>query len=145
MKDNKLFSKKQFGFLSGRSIVLQLLKVLDRWTEILDSGGSVDVIYCDFRKAFDTVPHRRLMSVLEYYGICDPVLSWVGDFLSGRRQRVLVGGQSSVWHDVTSGIPQVSVLGPVLFVIYIDTRVENDTISDISLFADDAKVSNEIK
>ena len=145
MKDNKLFSKKQFGFLSGRSTVLQLLKVLDRWTKILDGGGSVDVIYCDFRKAFDTVPHRRLMSVLEYYGICDPVLSWVGDFLSGRRQRVLVGGQSSVWHDVTSGIPQGSVLGPVLFVIYINTMVENDTISDISLFADDAKVSNEIK
>ena len=144
MKDNKFLTKKQFGFLAGRSTVLQLLKVLDRWTEILDSGGCVDVIYCDFKKAFDTVPHRRLISVLDYYGVCDPVLSWIGDFLSNRRQRVLVNGQSSDWHDVISGIPQGSVLGPVLFVVYINTMVENETISDIFLYADDAKTFNAI-
>ena len=63
MLANNLFSLQQFGFLPGISTVLQLLKVLDKWTEILDGGGCVDVIYCDFKKAFDTVPHRRLMSV----------------------------------------------------------------------------------
>ena len=86
MKDNHLISRKQFGFLTGRSTVLQLLQVMDKWTEILDRGGCVDVVYCDFQKAFDTVPHRRLLTVLEYYGITDPVLSWVKDFLSERRQ-----------------------------------------------------------
>ena len=72
MKVNNLISRKQFGFLTGRSTVLQLLRVLDQWTEILDRGGCVDVIYCDFMKAFDTVPHRRLISVLQYYGVDDP-------------------------------------------------------------------------
>ena len=71
MKDNHLNSRKQFGFLTGRSTVLQLLQVMDKWTEILDRGGCVDVVYCDFQKAFDTVPHRRLLTVLEYYGIMD--------------------------------------------------------------------------
>ena len=144
MKVNNLISRKQFGFLSGRSTVLQLLRVLDQWTEILDRGGCVDVIYCDFMKAFDTVPHRRLISVLQYYGVDDPALSWIKDFLTDRRQRVIVNGQSSRWHTVTSGIPQGSVLGPVLFVVYINTMVENDTVSDIYLYADDTKVFKEV-
>ena len=67
MKDNLLFSDKQFGFIGGRSTSLQLFRVLDRCTEILDRGGCVDVIYYDFMKAFDTVPHGRLIQVLEYY------------------------------------------------------------------------------
>ena len=144
MKVNNLISRKQFGFLSGRSTVLQLLRVLDQWTGILDRGGCVDVIYCDFMKAFDTVPHRRLISVLQYYGVDDPALSWIKDFLTDRRQRVIVNGQSSRWHTVTSGIPQGSVLGPVLFVVYINTMVENDTVSDIYLYADDTKVFKEV-
>ena len=69
IKDNPILSDKQFGFLSGRSIVLQLLRVIDRWTEILDNGGVIDAIFCDFKKAFDTVPHNRLMDLLSYYGI----------------------------------------------------------------------------
>jgi hypothetical protein len=86
MKKNNLFSNQQYGFISGRSTVLQLIRVLDRWTEILDKGGSIDVIYCDFMKAFDKVPHRRLIEKLEYYGIGDPLLSWIRAFLSNRKQ-----------------------------------------------------------
>jgi hypothetical protein len=145
MKLNGLISKKQFGFLSGRSTVLQLLQVIDKWTDILDRGGCVDVIYCDFMKAFDTVPHRRLIAVLQYYGIDDPALSWIQDFLSERKQKVMVCGESSPWYNVLSGIPQGSVLGPVLFVIYINTMVEQDFKSDLYMYADDTKIFKEVR
>ena len=91
-----------------------------------------------------TVPHRRVLTVFEYYGITDPVLSWVKDFLSESRYKVVVGGQSSSWFEVTSGIPQGSVLGQVLFIIYINTMVEIDCVSDIYLYADDTKIFHEI-
>ena len=78
MKDNLLFTDRQFGFLGGRSTTLQLLKVLDDWTEVLDRGGYVDVVYCDLMKAFDTVPHGRLIQVLEYYGVDSLIVKWIG-------------------------------------------------------------------
>jgi hypothetical protein len=144
MNRNNYFSDKQYGFISGRSTVLQLIRVLDTWTEILDRGGCVDVIYCDFMKAFDKVPHKRLCQVLQYYGITGSVLSWITDFLTDRRQRVLVNGVESAWHDVLSGIPQGSVLGPILFVIYINSLPGVATNSHVYLFADDTKVFREI-
>ena len=97
MKTNKLFSNKQYGFISGRSTILQLLSVLDRWTEILDEGGVIDAVYMDFQKAFDTVPHRRLIEKIKYYGISDPLLGWLEDFLKDRKQRVAVNGKYSAW------------------------------------------------
>ena len=78
--------------IAGRSTTLQLLKVLDKWTENFDRGGVVDVAYCDFMKAFDTVPHKRLINVLQYYSFQDPVLSWVKAFLFNRRQRIVING-----------------------------------------------------
>ena len=72
---NKLFTNKQFGFLKGRSATLQLFNVIDEWTALHDDGVSVDVLYTDFQKAFDTVPHRRLLVKLASYGITGKVLT----------------------------------------------------------------------
>ena len=87
---NKLISIKQHGFTPGRSCVTQLLDTLDHWTEILDRGGSVDVVYMDFRKAFDSVPHRRLTQKVEAHGIKGNLLKWIQDFLSERTQQVSI-------------------------------------------------------
>ena len=139
MKENKFFSRKQYGFISGHSTTLQLLTVLDKWTEALDTGYSVDCVYMDYAKAFDTVPHRRLIYKLSTYGITDKVISWVKDFLSNRIQQVGVQGEESSWRSVTSGIPQGSVLGPLLFVIFINDLPDCVT-SEAYLFADDTKI-----
>jgi len=139
MKANKAFSPKQYGFISGRSTCLQLLKVIDQWTEAIDDGKTVDTIYLDFMKAFDTVPHRRLIGKLRSYDVTDPILSWIKSFLTGRVPQVSINGAQSEWMNVTSGIPQGSVLGPVLFVIYLNDLPEC-VISEAYLFADDTKL-----
>lgn len=141
---NNILSNKQFGFLSGRSTVLQLLTVLDKWTEVLNKGNAVDVIFCDFQKAFDTVPHKRLIEVLLHYGINDPLLSWITDFLNGRKMEVNVSGHKSGLFDVTSGVPQGSVLGPILFILYINILIEKSETSNIYLYADDLKLFREV-
>jgi hypothetical protein len=92
MEENKLFTDCQYGFRNKRSTVLQLLKVLDQWTELLDEGNCLDVLYLDFSKAFDTVPHCRLLNKLQAYGIKGKILEWVTDFLTNRRQRVSISG-----------------------------------------------------
>ena len=134
LKDNSLLSDKQFGFLGGRSTVLQLLRVIDRWTDILDKGGFIDVIFCDFKKAFDTVLHNRLMELLSsYYEIKDPVFSWISDFLTDRKQHVTANGSKSTVFDVSSGVPRGSVLGPVIFVTYIRRSPGVQSLGQLSL------------
>ncbi len=136
---NNLFSTAQHGFLEARSCVSQLIAVMDKWTEILEDGGNIDTLYLDFRKAFDTVPHIRLFKKLESYGIGGPLLGWIQAFLSNRRQRVMVDGVYSSWKPVTSGIPQGSILGPLLFVVFINDLPDYLT-NIVYMFADDTKV-----
>ena len=139
MKVNDLFSNKQYGFIAGRSTALQLLEVIDKWSEPLDEGLDIDCIYTDFQKAFDKVPHKRLIKKIENYGITNPILSWIQDFLTRRYQQVSINGETSNQKEVTSGLPQGSVLGPILFVIYINDLPEA-VESAAYLFADDTKI-----
>lgn len=143
MAENKFMTDCQHGFVKGRSCTTQLLQVLDRWTAILDQGGSVDSIYLDFAKAFDTVPHRRLTLKLKSYGVGGHVLEWITDFLAGRKQRVTLGGAVSEWERVASGVPQGSVLGPVLFICYVNDMPET-VKSMIYMYADDTKIGREV-
>jgi len=125
---------------------LQLLNVVDDWVKSLDEGGQVDVIYTDFEKAFDKVPHKRLISKQYAYGLNDLLIDWIKAFLSAGSQRVKINGEISASKSVLSGIPQGNVLGPLLFVIFInDLPLSRGNLSSMFLFADDAKLYKCIK
>ena len=143
MTKNNLFSKSQHGFISGRSCITQLLEFIEDVSEAVVNGEDVDVIYLDFKKAFDKVPHKRLLQKLRSYGIRGKVYAWIKEFLTNRRQRVVVNGQYSEWKKVTSGIPQGSVLGPTLFIIFINDMPEVIACC-MKLYADDAKIYDKV-
>ena len=137
--ENQLSNKKQHGFTKRRSTETNLLQAINIWLEALSHGIPVDVIYFDYEKAFDKVPHQRLLKQLESIGIKSQVLNWIRSFLSGRSQRVVVNGTHSNPVNVTSGVPQGSVLGPILFLLYI-MNVTEHVDKFMSLFADDSKL-----
>ena len=144
MTDKAMFSKAQHGFRPGRSCLTQLLEVIESWTRILDAGGVVDAIYFDCAKAFDTVPRERLLLKCYAHGIQGSTLTWIRAFLTGRSQRVVVNGADSSWSQVTSGIPQGSVLGPLLFLLFINDMPDG-VMSSIKIFADDAKAYKDVQ
>ncbi len=143
IEDNDLLSACQHGFVGGRSCSTQLLQCLNIWNELLDRGASLDVIYLDFAKAFDSVPHGRLIKKLKSFGLTDQLVRWSSSFLTGRKQRVIVNGEQSEWTDVLSGVPQGSVLGPLFFVVFINDMPEA-VDNHIALFADDAKLFSSV-
>ena len=119
---------------------------MDHWTQAYNSGYNTDIIYFDFSKAFDAVPHLCLLHKLEVYGIQDNLLMWFKNFLVGRQQCVVLNNIQSSWSTVTSGhgVPQGSVLGPLLFTIFVND-IPRIVRSDVYLFADDIKLSQTIK
>ena len=110
---------------------------------MIDKGNSVDVVYIDFCKAFDTVSHQKLIMKLSKYEIHGNLLLWIKDFLSERTQNVKIGNSLSSTMKVTSGVPQGSVLGPTLFLVYINDLLDINIHSSVCLFADDVKVYND--
>ena len=138
--DNGLFSDKQFGFIPKRSVMLQLLNVVDKWTDSLESGGQVDIIYTDLEKAFDKVSHTILIHKLYSYGINTTLCDWIKQYLSKREFCVKVNGVKSVTKNQLSGIPQGSILGPLLFVVFINDLPNVCPDEDLYMFADDTKI-----
>ena len=140
-----LIKPSQHGFMSKKSCTTNLLEFLEMATKELDQGRNVDIVYLDFAKAFDKVPHRRLLAKIEAHGIGGKILTWIGNWLQGRTQRTVLNGASSDWSSVESGVPQGSVLGPLCFIIFIDDlddATEPATITN--KFADDTKLAQTI-
>ena len=107
---------------------------------MLERSEAFDVVYTDFEKTFDSVPHQRPLLKLQEVGVAGKLLDWIRSFLTGRRKRVRVDGVMSEWIEITSGIPQGSVLGPILFVIFINDMPDKVIFNTCKLFADDSKL-----
>nr|VZI26708.1 unnamed protein product [Spirometra erinaceieuropaei] len=139
LEQHNLLSDAQHGLRSGRSCVTNLLNCLERWTRSVDEGNALHVVYIDFKKAFDSVPHQRPLHKLSRTGVRGNLLKWIQSFLLDRCQTVHLGGQKSTEVAVESAVPQGSVLGPTLFIIYV-----NDCVSEldcgVAMFVDDIKL-----
>ena len=144
MEHHGIITPRQHGFLSKHSCESQLIITLNDLTKSWDAGLQTDVAVLDLSKAFDMVPHRALLGKLEHYGVVGNLHSWISDFLSERSQSVVVDGASSSWESVRSGVPQGTVLGPILFLVHINDLPSVIT-SEVRLFADDCLVYRNIK
>ena len=140
LQEHSLINSSQHGFLPHRSILTNLLEFREVITQLIDEGHSVDLLYLDFSKAFDMVEHSILLEKLQHYGIRGTALSWLKSYLENREQFVSVGGKNSSKTSITYGVPQGSILGPLLFVIYINDLHYAIKYSKVHRFADDTNL-----
>ena len=136
-KDNFIISLFQSGFIPGMSTVTQLIEMYHAFSKTVDDGKEIRVVFLDITKAFDRVWHKGLIYKLQKCGIKGPLLLWFVDYLNERTQRVVINGQTSDWGTINAGVPQGSVLGPLLFLIYINDITNIVRNCHIRLFADD--------
>ena len=141
---SNILTPKQHGFRKHHSCTTQLILATHDWAKAVDAGHQVDIAICNFSKAFDTVPHERLKAKLHMYWIHGKVRYWIINFLTQRKQRVVINSTSSEWDEVTSGVHQGTVLGPLIFLLYINDITDN-LHSEIRLFADDCILYNVVK
>ena len=131
-------SSNQWGFMPGRSTTSALLSITNTCLQALDMGHEVCTIFFDIRKAFNSVPHKALLEKMQMIGLDDYLLYWLHSYLTNRKQTVVVEGESSDELSVLSGVPQGSVLGPLLFLVYINEVTSQVSVgSNVVLFADD--------